>query len=319
MSFAAGTWSADDFAAEVFRNDAMTIHAGLAGHSGQVVHLGDLLTLIVTVAYDPDAISVAELDAGLFTSAWPESEGIVLADVRLRRDSGPEPNSSLLQAQYSFQVLGCPDEQATCPGDTVYRMPEFVLEYVQQGSAAADAATSSVRFRPWPELLTVATTMTLDAEDQLYPFATYFPTGGYPDPQTGTDGARASITTAGVALAIFIGGLLMWPFRSKEQRKSATQTPRWQKLLQELRDDDGTNEGRFLDTLRRCLVWYCNDELAIDPFVWLDLAEPGDDDREDREHVELRALFVELLHNPTGRSAELRTRLHELIGQAGRA
>ena len=319
LALASAAWAVDDFAPEVFRNDLITIHAGLAVDSSQVVHFGDVLSMLVTIAWDPDAVAVPEPDAGFFASAWPESEGIVLADFRLRQGTAPGPRKNRLHARYDFQVLGCPDEQATCPGDTVYPLPEFELEIRQRSAADAEAATELVRFRPWPELLTVVSTMTRDAENQLYPFETYFPTGGYPNPLTGRDGTRASVLTAGIALAILIGGLFMWPFRSRAQRGSATEMPRWQKLLQDLRDDDGENEGRFLDSLRRCLVWYCNDELAIDPFVWLDLAEPGDDTHEDEDHVELRAVFVELLHSPTGRSNELMKKLDDLIGQGGRA
>ena len=43
LALASAAWAVDDFAAEVFRNDSITINAGLAVDSSQVVHFGDVL------------------------------------------------------------------------------------------------------------------------------------------------------------------------------------------------------------------------------------------------------------------------------------
>ena len=114
----------------------------------------------------------------------------------------------------------------------------------------------------------------------------------------------------------------MWPFRVRRKEKSNAGLARWQAQLQVVREADTADEERFFDALRRCLVWYCNDELQLDPFVWLDLAEPGDDvagaSANKRIHAELRALFIELLHNPDGQAAELRQRLESIVATPGR-
>ena len=177
-------------------------------------------------------------------------------------------------------------------------------------------------FQPVPGSLTVMTTIQRDADNQLFPFEAYFPNGGYPDPQTGTDGTRSALLSAGLALLVLTGGFLMWPFRSRSEDATAA-VPRWKKELHALRDADASDESRFLDRLRRCLVWYCNDELGVDAYVWLDLAERGDEARDaaedDKGLTELRELFVELLHNPAGKGDELRTHLEKLIAQGGHA
>ena len=115
----------------------------------------------------------------------------------------------------------------------------------------------------------------------------------------------------------------MWPFKKRAQDEAAAGVPRWQQQLRMLRNTDKTDDARFLDGLRRCLVWYCNDELKIDPFVWLDLAEPSDDSAEaaqdDHSLAALRGLFFDLLHSPREQGVELRARLEELIAEAGRA
>ena len=163
--------------------------------------------------------------------------------------------------------------------------------------------------------------MQRDAEGQLYAFETYFPAGGYPEPMRGRDGTQSAVITAGIALAVLTGGLLMWPFRKHRKDAPGAAMLRWEHQLSRVREADNVDDARFIDAMRRCLVWYCNDELGIDPFVWLDLAEPGDDEPAGsstaQNHADLRQLFVELLHDPVGQGAELRTRLEGVIGQAG--
>jgi len=314
----AGTHAADTLAPEVFRDEAISIHAGLAGDSRRSVQLGDVLTLVISVTYDPDGVALLAAEGEEFAVEWADPAAIAAADWQLKRGSVPGSDREQLQATLSFQVLGCPDEQMTCPGERTYALPTFSLEYRQLRVADAATAARTVVFRPWPETLAVATSIAMDEEDQLYPFTRYFPTGGYPDPLTVADNTRASVLTAGIALLTLMGGLFMWPFGSRDKKASAAAAPRWQTLLAELRNDNGEDEARFLDSLRRCVVWYCNDELRIDPFVWLDLAEradeAGDEVEDDKAYTELRSLFVDLLHNPVGRGAELRTRLEEITG-----
>ena len=252
------------------------------------------------------------------TTTWPAGNGAQLVDWRLRREAKSKSQPERLHATYWFQILGCPDDDSpTCPGDRVYALPEFVLGY-EDLNASGDSARL-VHFRPWPRALTVSTTLQSDEENQLLPFETYFPAGGYPEPTVGEDGVRKSFVTAGISLALLMGGLIMWPFRSRTQGKTTADMPRWQQQLQVVRAADITDDASFLDALRRCLVWYCNDELQLDPFVWLDLAESSDTSDDDRTHVDLRSLFIDLLHNPAGQGVEFRKRLEIIIAPAGTA
>ena len=115
----------------------------------------------------------------------------------------------------------------------------------------------------------------------------------------------------------------MWPFRSRSDDTAADAVPRWRKQLEKLRAADAGDDARYLDELRRCLVWYCNDELGVDAFVWLDLAERNDDVREaaedDASYTGLRDLFIDLLHAPTDEAEALRDRLERLIARSGHA
>jgi hypothetical protein len=308
--------AAAEFAAEVYRDDSITVRAGLQRSGNQYVHFGDVLVLGITVYYDPAAVLVQELDATLFTQAWPADNGARLLDWRVQYDTEAESRLKRVHATYRFQILGCPDNDTpTCPGDRDYALPEFVLTY--QDLDASDDSARSIRFRTWPANLTVLTTLQSDDEDQLFPFETYFPAGGYPQPLVGEDGKRGSFLTAGITLALLMGGLLMWPFRSRTQGKTAADLPRWRQQLQIVRAADAADDARFFDALRRCLVWYCNDELQLDPFVWLDLAESGDGSDDSRSHAALRSLFIDLLHSPAGQGVEFRKRLEtEISGRA---
>lgn len=302
--------------AEVHREDALVIDAGLTSGGSRVIHFGDELVLAVRVAFDPERVAIGALDEALFETAWPPASGPFLLSVQSERRRGNRPLPEQRLALFRFQFLDCPESDLpTCPGDRYYAVPEFRLAVTDRATGASRA----IRFQPVPASLTVMPSIPLDEENQLFPFQVYFPDGGYPQPLTGRDGTRASLVTAGLAVAFLTGGLLMWPFRKRTDKATAPAAPRWQRELDALRQAEETDAARYFDRLRRCLVWYCNDELAIDPFVWLDLAESAEDASEAAEDARslaaLRKLFTELLHNPSGRGAELRARLETLIAK----
>jgi len=311
---------AADYAPEVFRSDAISIQAGITSANSQIAHFGDLLNLVVVVTYDPGRIVISEIDSTMFTSAWSSVPGVTLASWNQQAGSTAGDKRRYVHTNFIFQVLGCPDDDLpTCPGDREYPLPQFEVAFDDRPGTGD--APQLVRFTPWPQLLRIASTMQRDEEGQLYSFETYFPAGGYPEPMDGRDGTMSAVITAGTALAVLTGGLIMWPFRNRRSDSATAAEPRWQRQLRLVRETGDVDDVRFVDAMRRCLVWFCNDELGIDPFVWLDLAESSDDEAEEssaaRNHAQLRRLFFELLHDPVGQGAELRTRLESVIGQEG--
>ena len=310
--------AAEVFTPEVYRDDALVIGAGIEGVSGRLVYFGDVLTLAVRVEYDPAAVSIRDLDEDLFLAAWPASGPFLLAGWETRREEVTDSGWRRQRASYRFQVVACPDEQPTCPGERNYLLEQLGLAY-RDLNAGDESTLATVTFHSWPASLTVATGLRTDEEGQLLPFETYFPTGGYPEPLAVDSHSGRAWLLAAVAFIALTGGLLMWPFRSRGQKEAEAEIPRWRRMLQELEAGEGGDDARYVDALRRCLVWYCNDELQVDPFLWLDLAELGEGDEVDEEHGELRSLFIELLHSPSGRNAELRAQLVGLIDHGGRA
>lgn len=303
-----------EFAAEVYSDDYVRVYSGLGDNGPSVLQFGDVVELVVSVEFDSTLVEVPELDDQFFESAWTQSSGVRLKDFEVTYSRGRADRAQAMRAQYRFQVLACPDEEATCPGARSYAIPGFNLQYQLVGRPPG-AAPVDVNFRIWPGSLTVLTSIVRDEENQLLPFETYFPNGAYPEPLVVKDLGGAWSVAAGTALAIFAGGILMWPF-AKRKKDHSTSVPRWQSLLQDIGRDDDQDEARLIDNLRRCLVWYCNDALQIDPFTWLDLAETGDQSATVPNHSELRSLFVLLLHNPVGRGEELTAELQKLISNA---
>ncbi len=306
-----------DYASEVYRDEQIVINAGISGGSSPSVQFGDELTLTLEVAYDSASISIATLDEQFFSTAWPLTAGVLLRDWESRPGVARRDKFDEVRYQFRFQVIGCPDDQSTCPGDRSYAVPEFALPIETMGTQTNEIETKLLTFQPWPDTLTVTTKIVTDLDDQLYPFEKYFPTGGYPEPLQAPNKTRVSLVTAGIASILLIGAMLMWPFGGSGQKKAAAEVPRWKTSLQELREAETDDEVRYFDALRRCVVWYCNDELGVDPFVWLDLAEGDEAAESDSEHAELRAMFSELLLNPVGRSIELTERFEGLVADSG--
>jgi hypothetical protein len=294
------------FVPEVYRTPDLSIRAGIAMHEGRVVELGDVLALVVVVSWNGAKVQPEEPGDAFFTDAWPKEAGPVL----LGRTTEPGTPAGAFTEQrrhvFRFQVVGCPDAELTCPGNRRYGVPEFTLRYRTDAGEGGEVAT----FRPEPRSLTIATSIARNEDGRLHPFSTYFPTGAYPEPLSAPDRTRASLATIGIGLVMLIGGVLMWPFRFRDRNPfAAKDVPRWQQLLRELPAAGSEDPARLAEQMRRCLVWYLSDELGIDAFDWLD----GEAGRQPDAHAPLRELFIDLLHDPSGRAEALRSRLTGLL------
>jgi hypothetical protein len=296
------------FAPEVFRDRDLAVHAGIAAPDGQIVHFGDVLSLVVVISWNAAELSLETPGEDFFASAWSGGHAPPLLDRRDIHGPGRGGFTDELRSVFRFQIVACPAEKATCPGDRTYELPEFALRYREQGGAPV-----TVTFQPEPRTLTVMTAIARDAADQLLPFSSYFSSGAWPDPAVGTDRTRAWLAALGTGFLVFVGGVFMWPFRFRRQQLFAEkEMPRWREVLLELQHEEDADERRLADRMRRCLVWYCTDSLGVDPFDWLAAA---DDEVRSERHAKLRALFLDLLHDPTGRGPELRSRLAALVAE----
>lgn len=305
--------SAAERAPVVHASRGVTIHAGIAEvGAGEIINFGDELTLVVRVTWDPARFTVDIPDEEFFTSAWPESDTPLLVGHKVELVPGQRDQTSGLRAEYRFQLLDCPGNNWSCPGNHNYPLPEFRLSVLRDDSVTA--ADRELHFTPWPGVLPLTSLIPLDDKGQLYEFDDYFPAGAFPGPIEPDHRTMASLGFAVVGVLILAGGLLMWPFRFGGRRKDvaiASQS-RWRQVLRELDANAEPSEAVQLDKLRRALVWYCSDELIIDVFDWLDSDNSAA--QTNPEHARFRALFLELLHAPNGdRIPEMRTAFEELL------
>ena len=107
----------------------------------------------------------------------------------------------------------------------------------------------------------------------------------------------------------------MWPFGSRKRSSvAAGSTRRWHDAWKALENDPEPDEARRYDRLRRCIVWYCTDELGEDPYSWVDGSVDASDGAS-THIVEIRRLFLEVLQNQPGQGPELQARFASLTGR----
>jgi hypothetical protein len=309
----------DVLIANVYQDDNVSIRAGIADLENHILHFGDVLSLIVEISYDPSEVQIQDIDGTFFSGAWTEAEGAFL----LSHETFPEPESdggiNLSTHVFRFQILACPDGEVLCKGSRFYDIPEFSLEYHILDENSAEASVQTAQFRPWQTTLMIASAIPLGEEGELNSFGTYFPAGAYPKPLMGIIDRYSSSGFLAGGLILLMGGLLMSPFSIFKRKGFAARTKaRWEDVLEKLKAGEVQNESEFLDILRKCLVWYCIDELDVDPFYWLKHEEEvmHDVQKGTGELAGYRELFLDLLHSPTGQNDELLDRFTRLISNA---
>ena len=313
-----GRAQAEEFTFEVYRDEQVVVSAGVVNLENRIVHFGEMLSLVVNVAYNPGTVRLQEMDTDFFISVWPDKMGPYLLDYQTSPQ--PEPGATIHESRsvYRFQVLACPDGKILCKGSRFYELPEFALEYQIIDEAGNEVSAETVQFRPWPTTIMIATAIPLGEEGELNPFATYFPTGAYPNLLSGEDFRYLSAGMVAGGLFLFLGGILMSPFSFlKRKAFAAKEVSRWEVVLKDIQSGAIKDEDKYLDALRKCLVWYCVDTLKVDPFNWIKHEEEvserpkGTDD-----FAEFKTLFIDLLHSPRGQRDALLGRLTSLVAHA---
>lgn len=304
---------------EVYQDEHVTIHAAVAGVEGQILHFGDVLTLVMEVVPHSSGLELREPDGDDFTDAWPESATIHLLDHWTSVDSASGRTAEVTRVVYDFQILACPDGEALCRGTRRYEFPELTLRYQAIDEAGEVIGKQVVQFRPWPEGLMISSALPLGKNDALFPFTTYFPAGAYPDGLPGKQGHIALGLIAGGIVAS-LGGVLLLPLKfGMRSRLRVKPIPRWQHLLEQLQAGEVEGDQRFFDTLRRCLVWYCVDELAVDPFAWLERTDEASGEAADEKLSAYRSLFLDLLHHRHEQREALLEQLSDLVSREDRS
>ena len=85
----------------------------------------------------------------------------------------------------------------------------------------------------------IASAIPLGEEGELNSFATYFPTGAYPNPLTGQDLRQSFTSMIAGGLIFLLGGILMSPFSFFKRKSLAEKSnKRWEEVLSTLKSGE---------------------------------------------------------------------------------
>jgi len=298
----------------VYGDAHVVVHAAVIEAGNEPMHIGDSLTLAVEIAFDREQVQVEALDDDWFQRAFSS-----LPSVRLYRS---EPMTRVTDAagrarlamRWQFQIVDCPEAMANCPGLKAYDLPLMTIAYRISGGSAGSEAARSARFTPRPGTITLVPAIAFEAGADL---ATVLPGGAWPEPKQAGGAAVAGpvlLATGGMLLA---GGFVIGKHRRRRPQAARRHQPvsRFERAAVRLQQSDLSDE-EWSDLMRRCVTWYCVDELSLNPLDWL-REDPSDAPRDDCPTPECRALFLDVLAE-TGVERERRDayleRFHAVTG-----
>ncbi len=275
----------------VYADDQIEIGAAVLEAGVTAMHLGDELTLVVEATFDPDTVQVESLGADWFRRAFAELGAVTLnaSDEPQTRKVGR--GEAKLVARYHFQVVGCPPGLADCAGTKRYELPLVSLAY-RLTSGTGAAAERSARFTPWPGRIDLAPAVVFEPAGSKA-IADVIPGGAWPSPRPGPNATAAD--TVMIAAGVLLLGAGLVAGRRRRERPSlpgrhSLRDSRWQRAARELAEP-ALGDDAWSDQLRRCITWYCQDELGRNPVEWLRSGAATDDPAV----VACRSLYLDVL------------------------
>lgn len=317
LSFAISFSCAAQSLSTVHEDSYLSIQAGVGEVGQQAIHIGDVLSLEFRVRFDESQIRVERLDSDYFHRSFSSQGGIrLLAPPKaelLNLGSGRVES----RATWTFQVLDCPTDRNPCAGVKSYQLPSFALSYQlidENGNVLND---KSIRFRLLPHSLGVAPALvTLPGDGGRLEDS--FPDGAYPAmfeiaPRRIAAGLLIAVGSLLLALSVserFIGGP-----SARSARRSRRAMTRWEILHLQLHDSPMSDE-QWSDRLRRCIAWFCNDELGLNPYLWIN-TENSQATIKDELAERTRALFMDLVNDGHIEQHRRDEYLQRFVGIAG--
>ena len=300
----------------VYEDEYVTVRAGLLESGNRAVHLGDPLSLIINVVFDAQQVQIENLDDAVFQRAFSGMPGIRLyapTTVTTNKESGDRVQ---VTGYWRLQVLACPNELTSCPGPRSYELPVMTVAYQLIDDAGGSTDGRAARFRPWPGKIDVAPAVAV-APKPGETITDILPGGAYDSPQPVAELAPARSTLLAAGVLLLATGFLA---SRRELRplaiRSHDRDSRWEHTLVRLKED-AVADDEWSDLLRRCVTWYCMDELGQNPYAWLgatasDVASSAD------TPSALREFFLDVLHQETIEQDRRADYLDRLLGVTGR-
>lgn len=263
----------------VYEDQYITVRSSIDAFEGNTFTLGDILTLKIGVEYDSERVRVVNLDESLLTTAWGQTAWMYVPDEPPRVFHETGNGISRSEAEYTFQVIGCPGEEIPCPGGKVYQLPELSLSIEILGEDAGIVSATDVPFRPWPNYVPLASALPL-LSGNIQPFNFYFPNRALGMPiSINIDHQYVFMILALVALltsisVAFAPVVKIWARRNISSRSRILGT-RWERVLDRLHDES-LQEEEFWEGVRTVITWYSHDLFNENIMQWLIRRGNGD-------------------------------------------
>ena len=314
----AASSSAKESAPIVYEDNYVTVHAGLLEAGSKAVHLGDPLSLVIEVVFDARQVQIENLDDDVFQRVFSGMPSIRLyepAIVTTQKESGHRVR---VTGYWRLQVLGCPDAVNNCPGPRSYELPVMTIAYQLTDDAGSAANGRAARFRPWPGKIDVAPAIAVVPKSGTT-LTEILPGGAYDSPQSVAELAPARSMLLAAGALLFLTGFLA----SKRERRpqmlaarSRNRDSRWEQALARLTNDT-ISDDEWSDLLRRCVAWYCVDELGQNPYAWLGAAASDAASGADK-WADAREFFLDVLHQESVDPSRRADYLDRLLNVTGR-
>jgi hypothetical protein len=318
----AASVSAKESAPIVYEDNYVTVHAGLLESGTQVMHLGDPLSLVIEVIFDARQVQIENLDDAILQRVFDAIPSIRISTPAVVTTQEVSGRRVRVTGYWRLQVLGCPDEMTRCPGPRSYVLPVMTVAYQLIDDAGNSADGRAARFRPWPGKIDIASAIAVAPESGTT-LTDILPGGAYDSPQSVAELAPArSMLLAAGALLLLTGFLA-----SKRERRpqmlaarSRNSDSRWEQTLTRL-ENDTISDDEWSDLLRRCVAWYCVDELGKNPYAWLGAAASDAAGGTDT-WADAHEFFLDVLHQESidpSRRADYLDRLLNVTGRVRHA
>lgn len=255
-----------------YEDDYLIVHAGIDEIGTRTVHVGDPLTLTIDIGFDAQTVRIETLGSDYFQRALAPLQSARLLDAPVTETREERDGRIRVSASAQFQILDCPPEMIGCPGTRSYDLPVITVAYQVGGNAGQAASERSARFRPWPETIELIPAVSLPGDGPVR-LASAIPGSAYPRPASVEAPGSTSgfLVLAGVLLAAFGTAAIRRKHlpESSVGTASAAGLTRWQRAAKALEHAD-MNGDEWADSFRRCIAWYCVDELGYNPYAFID-------------------------------------------------
>jgi hypothetical protein len=287
---------ASEYVPDVYQDDYIIVRSGITEAGRVPVHFGDRLSLVIEAEFHGNEVITENLDEQLFERSWGSEKGISLigAPEQSRIDTNGQ---TVVRGTYYFQVLDCPGELISCRGNKTYELPIFTLGYQIIDTNGNVLNNKSVRFNPVPGKIVVMQSLDIRGEGGLDKLSNYLGNSGYPAARELSEAEGGSIWPLMTGSLIFLASFFPLLLTSNVTQRTIDNRKarhRWEKVLIHIQEKDNElNDEEWSDLLRRCITWYCMDELDMNPYSWLTDLHRSD---ESVNVTNVREYFIEVLN-----------------------